>query len=127
MASTITIGARPASIDGCFQTWSEQDATSTIRSEMDLGGFTKVRRRTTAAAWLASASVTLKAEQYEDFMRWFRVNCGAGVFPTRVKRPDGQEVVMRFTEPPVIEWPERERTAFRASVSLEQLPAWKDL
>jgi hypothetical protein len=127
MATSITIGARPPSIDGCFQTWTEQDATSLIRSDMDLGGFTKVRRRTTAAAWLAQATVTLKAEQYDDFMHWFRVNCAAGVFPTRVKRPDGKEIVMRFTEPPVIEWPESERTAFRASVSLEQLPAWAGL
>lgn len=125
--ATITIGSRPDSLDGCFSTWSEYDASSTIRSDMDLGGFTKVRRRTTAAAWLVEASVMLPAELYADFMKWFRINCAAGVFPTRVKRPDGVEVVMRFTQPPVLEFPERDKTVFRASVSLEQLPAWAGL
>jgi hypothetical protein len=125
--ATITIGSRPATIDGCFQTWAEADASSVIRSEMDLGGFVKVRRRTTAAAWQVQASVTLEAKLYEDFMTWFRVNCGAGVFPTRVKRPDGKEIVMRFAAPPAIDWPQAEPNAFRASVTLEQLPAWKGL
>jgi hypothetical protein len=123
----LIIGARPPSLDGCFATWSEHDAPSTIRSDMDLGGFTKVRRRTTAAASQVDATVMLEASLYEDFMRWFRVNCGAGIFPTRVKRPDGREVVMRFTAPPVVEFPERDRKVFRASVTLEQLPAWAGL
>lgn len=125
--ATIQIAARPSSLDGCFSTWTEHDATSTIRSDMDLGGFTKVRRRTTAAALLVEASVMLEAHLYADFMSWFRVNCAVGIFPTRVKRPDGSEIVMRFTAPPVIEYPERDRTVFRASVSLEQLPAWAGL
>ena len=126
MATTF-IATRPASIDGCFQTWNEHDASSVIRSEMDLGGFNKVRRRTTAAAWQVQASVTLDASLYEDFQTWFRVNCGAGVWPTRVKRPDGLEVVMRMTQAPVYEWPEANKGAFRASVVLEQLPAWATL
>jgi hypothetical protein len=123
----ITIGTRPASLDGCWQTWSEHDATSVIRSEMDMGGFTKVRRRTTAAAWGVEAVVTLDASLYEDFQTWFRVNCAAGVYPTRVKRPDGKEVVMRMTQPPVYEWPEANKDVFRASVLLEQLPEWATL
>lgn len=123
----INIGARPASIDGCFQTWAEHDATSTIRSDMDLGGYAKVRRRTTNAALQVDASVTLDAALYADFATWFRINCGAGVFPTRVKRPDGSEIVMRFTAPPVFEWPEANRNVFKASVSLEQLPEWQSL
>lgn len=123
----ITIGARPASLDGCFQTWSEHDASSTIRSDMDLGGYTKVRRRTTKAAWQVEASVTLSASLYETFMEWFRVACSAGVFPTRVKRPDGKEVVMRFTQPPVIEWFQADKGAFRAACQLEQLPEWATL
>lgn len=125
--ATIQIGARPASLDGCFQTWSEHDSSSVLRSEMDMGGYVKVRRRTTAAAWQVDASVTLDASLYEDFMTWFRVNSGAGVFPTRVKRPDGKELVMRFTQPPVIDWPEANREAFRAQCVLEQLPAWQTL
>jgi hypothetical protein len=123
----ITIAARPASIDGCFQTWSEHDSSSVIRSEMELGGYTKVRRRTTNFAWQVEAGVTLDAALYEDFQMWFRVNCGAGVFPTRVKRPDGKEIVMRMTQPPVIDWPQQERKAFHAVVTLEQLPEWKDI
>ena len=123
----ITIATRPASLDGCFQTWSEHDASSVIRSEMDMGGFTKVRRRTTAAAWQVEAGVTLDSSLYEDFQTWFRVNCAAGVYPTRVKRPDGKEVVMRMTQAPVIEWPEANKGAFRASVVLEQLPEWAGL
>jgi hypothetical protein len=127
MPDTIQIGPRPASLDGCFQTWSEHDSSSVIRSDMDIGGYTKVRRRTTEAALQVDASVTLDAALYADFQTWFRVNSGAGVFPTRVKRPDGAEIVMRFTQPPVIEWPEANKYAFRATVALEQLPAWRYL
>ncbi len=123
----ITIATRPASIDGCFQTWNEHDASSIIRSEMDMGGFTKGRRPTTAAAWQVEAGVTLDASLYEDFQTWFRVNCAAGVYPTRVQRPDGKEVVARMTQAPVIEWPEANKGAFRASVVLEQLPEWAGL
>jgi len=123
----ITIATRPASLDGCFQPWREHDPSAVIRSEMDMGGFTKVRRRTTAAAWQVEAAVTLEASLYEDFQTWFRVNCGAGVWPTRVKRPDGKEVVMRMTQAPVIEWPEANKGAFRASVTLEQMPEWATL
>lgn len=125
--AAITIGTRPASLDGCWQTWAEHDSPSVIRSEMDLGGYTKVRRRTTVAAWQVDAAVTLPGAVYQDFMDWFRINCAAGVNPTRVKRPDGKEVVMRFTAPPVIEWAEANKEVFRASATLEQLPAWVTL
>lgn len=127
MADPITIATRPSSLDGCWQTWNEHDASSVIRSDMDMGGFTKVRRRTTAAAWIVDATVTLDASLYEDFQAWFRINCAAGVFPTRVKRPDGKEIVMRMTQAPGIEWPEANKGAFRATVNLEQLPAWATL
>jgi hypothetical protein len=123
----IQIGPRPASLDGCWQTWSEHDSPSTLRSEMDMGGYVKVRARTTEAAWQVDASVTLEAIYYADFMTWWRVNSAKGVFPTRVKRPDGTELVMRFVEPPVIVWPESDRTMFQATVRLEQLPAWRSL
>lgn len=123
----IDIGERPASLDGCWQTWAEQDAPATIRSEMDMGGFTKVRLRTTAAAWQVQASVTLPAELYGDFQAWFRQNCVRGVLPTRVKTPAGDEVVMRFATAPSIQWPEAEPGAFTATVTLEQLPQWVGL
>lgn len=122
--ATITIADRPPTLDGCFQTWSENDSASVLRSDMDMSGYVKVRRRTTSAAWQVEATVTLEASLYADFMNWFRVNCGAGVFPTRVKRPDGKEVVMRFAEPPAISFPEANRDVFTASVKLEQMPAW---
>jgi len=125
--ATIVIASRPLTLDGCFATWSEKDAPSVLRSEMDMGGFVKVRRRTTAASWQVEAGVTLASTLYADFQSWFRVNCAAGSLPTRVKRPDGTEVVMRFTGPPGIEWLEKDKGAFRVSVTLEQLPAWVGL
>ena len=127
MAETVTIGERPASLDGCWQTWNEHDAAATIRSDMELGGFTKVRLRTTAAAWMVDATVILKADLYADFQTWWRVNCERGVLPTRIKRPDGTEVVMRFVSPPVIEWPQQEKRAFKVTASFEQMPAWAAL
>jgi hypothetical protein len=125
--ATITIASRPVTLDGCWQTWRERDAPATLRSDMDLGGFTKTRLRTTAAAWLVDAQVTLAANLYADFQTWYRTNCVLGSLPTRVKRPDGREVVMRFTAPPAIEWPESEKNAFRVTATLEQLPAWAAL
>jgi hypothetical protein len=125
--ATVQIADRPASIDGCFQTWNEADSPSVLRSDMDLGGFVKVRRRTTAAAWQISASVVLRASQYDDFLTWFRSYCQAGVLPTRIKHPSGREVVARFSAPPTIEWPERDNTVFRATCTFEQLPEWAEL
>ena len=126
MATTIQIAPRPVTIDGCMATWSESEAPNTIRSEMELAGFAKVRRRTTYSTFLVDASVTLAAEVYDDFWNWYRVDCQSGVLPTRVKRPqDSKEIVMRFAQPPAIEWPEREPGAFRVVLKLEQLPAWR--
>jgi hypothetical protein len=126
MAST-NVAPRPISIDGCFQTWAETDKSQIIRSEMDFGTV-KVRRRTTGIIWTIEAGVTLKAEQYEDFQTWFRVNCQAGVIPTRIKRPmDAKEVVARFTEPPQIQWLDMEKNAFHAACKFEQLPEWGNL
>ena len=125
--ATVEIADRPASIDGCFQTWGEADSPSVLRSEMDMGGFVKVRRRTTAAAWQISATVMLRADQYDDFQAWFRTNCQAGVIPTRIKHPSGKTVVARFSAPPSIEWPERDKSVFRASCTFEQMPEWAEL
>lgn len=125
--ATITIASRPSSLDGCFSQWSEQDAAATLRSEMDLGGFTKVRLRTTDAGLAINASVTLVASLEADFLSWFRVNCARGLWPTRVKRPDGTEIVARFTAAPQITYPERDKSNFTAACTLEQLPAWRDL
>lgn len=123
----IDIAPRPATLDGCWQTWSEKNASAVLRSEMDLGGFTKVRLRTTAAALQADVTLTLDAALYPDFEEWFRIDCVRGVLPTRVKRPDGTELVMRFTAPPVYEWPEANPGVVRISANLEQLPEWVGL
>src|SRR4030095_10082917 len=118
----------PVSIDGCMATWGETEAPNVIRSEMELAGFAKVRRRTTYSTVLVDASVMLPSEVYDDLWSWFRVDCQSGVLPTRFKRPqDGKEIVLRFAAPPAIEWPERESDFFRAVFKLEQLPAWRTL
>lgn len=117
----LTIAARPASISGCVQSWSEADMPQVIRTSMD-SGTVKVRRRFTGIHRTANASVTLKAEQYDDFMDWYRTLCMGGVYPTRIITPYGKEEVWRFTEPPQIEWIDAK--AFRATLALERLPAW---
>ena len=125
--ATIQIAERPASIDGCMQTWAEHDEAQVMRSSMDTGTI-KVRRRFTGVVWLVDATVTLDAELYPDFRDWFRINCQSGVLPTRVKTPQGIEVVMRMREPPVIDWSiDPAPIAFRATVLLEQLPEWAGL
>jgi len=123
----ITIASRPASLDGCWQNWSERDAPAVLRSEMEMGGFTKTRLRTTAAAWLVEASVTLDSALYDDVQRWFRQDCILGSLPTRVKRPNGAEVVVRFTAPPTITFPQAEPGAMVVAATFERLPAWASL
>jgi hypothetical protein len=126
--ATTQVAPRPASIDGCFATWSEAEAPNTIRSDMELAGFTKVRRRTTFATLLIDASVTLPAELYQPFRDWYSLNCASGTVPTRVKRPlDNAELVVRFAAPPAFAWPPMEPTAFTVSCKLEQLPQWRSL
>lgn len=111
-----------------MQTWAESDGANVIRSEMEMAGFVKVRRRTTYASRIIEAGVTLPGELYQDFRDWFVVNCQSGALPTRVKRPhDGAEMVVRFVEAPRVEWPQSERSAFKATLRLEQLPAWRNL
>ena len=122
---TTEIAPRPTSIDGCFQTLSQTTLENVIRSNME-GGTIKVRRRSTAFIDNADASVTLKAEQYEDFTEWYRTACRGGVIPTRfVFPPDNTEQVWRFASPPAYEWISAE--AFRASFQLERLPEWVGL
>lgn len=119
---TIQIGARPASISGCFQTWNETQVANTIRTEME-NGTIKVRRRTTGIFRQADVSVTLQGDQYQDFVDWWNVNCQQGAIPTYVVTPYGAEEVWRIAEPPAIEWIQAgQKPAFRASMKLERLP-----
>ena len=119
---TIQIGARPASISGCFQTWNETQAANTIRTEME-NGTVKVRRRTTGIYRKAEVSVTLQGDQYQDFVDWWNVNSQQGAIPTYVVTPYGTEEVWRIAEPPAIEWIQAgQKPAFRASMKIERLP-----
>ena len=121
----IYIAQRPVSIDGCMSDWNETYRPNTIRSEME-DMEVKVRRRTTGLVREIDTSVTLKAEQYDDFIRWFQYNQAGGVYPTRIKRPqDGKEVVVRATAPPAISWVDSK--AFKATMKWEQMPAWSTL
>jgi hypothetical protein len=123
---SLTIASRPASIDGCFQTWSEQNAPRIIRTNMDNPASVKTRLRFTAPLKKIECSVVLKSTVYQDFINWHEVNCQGGIYPTRIKRPDtGQEIVARFTECPKIEF--LERNVFRANCVFEVLPEWRAL
>jgi hypothetical protein len=118
----IQIGARPASIDGCMAVWNQTYLSNTIRSDMD-DLEVKVRRRTTGLVTKIDTQVTLKASQWDDFIAWFKVNQIGGSIPTRIKRPqDGKEVVVRATEPPKIEW--LDKNAFTATMAWESMPSW---
>jgi hypothetical protein len=123
--AAIKIAPRPASIDGCMSQYNEKFLPNTIRSQMD-DLEVKVRRRTTGLLLTIDTQVTLKAEQYDDFIKWFQVDQLGGSLPTRIKRPqDGKEIVVRITEPPAISW--IDKGAFMASMKWEQMPGWSKL
>ncbi len=121
----IYIAPRPTSIDGCMQEWSETFLANTIRTSMeDLT--VKVRRRTTGLVMNIDCKVNLKAEQYDDFIKWFRIDQQGGSVPTRVKRPkDGAEIVVRASQFPTIQW--IDSNAFAVSMKFEQMPEWRTL
>lgn len=121
----ITIGTRPASLDGCWASWDEKQEPNTIRTSMEAAGYVKVRRRTTGIMRVAQVKRNFEAKDYSDFVDWFNVASQGGVVPTRMKEPDGSEQVWRFTEPPTINWIEPK--AFSVSCKIEQLPAWRGL
>jgi hypothetical protein len=122
---TITIAQRPASIDGCMAEWSETFLSNIIRSQMEDMSI-KVRRRTTGLIMNIDSKVNLKAEQYEDFLNWFRVDQRGGSIPTRIKRPiDGKEMVVRCSQFPTIQW--IDSNVFAASMKWEQMPEWSTL
>jgi hypothetical protein len=121
----ITIAPRPATIDGCMQTWSETYQANTVRSGMD-DMEVKVRRRTTGLVRTIDTTLTLKANQYDTFVEWFRVAQQGGSLPTRIRRPqDGKETVVRATEPPQIQW--IDKNIFQVQMKWEQMPAWVTL
>jgi hypothetical protein len=105
--------------------WNETYEANTIRSKMD-DLEVKVRRRTTGLIRNIDTTVTLKAEQYQTFLDWFRISQQGGSLPTRIRRPqDGKEVVVRASAPPQIEW--IDKNAFSVKMKWEQMPAWSSL
>ncbi len=122
----IQIGDRPPSIDGCMQTWVETYESQVLRTNMEAPGYIKVRRRVTGRSTKIEATVTLAAKLYDDLQLWFFEKSQAGTIPTRVKRPqDGAEVVVRFSEPPTINF--IDKGAMAVSFKFEQLPIWVTL
>ena len=121
----VTIGTRPATIDGCWASWNEKQQSNIIRTEMDQTGSVKVRRRSTGISRVANVTRNFPADKYSDFVNWFNVVCQGGVLPTRVTTPYGADEVWRFTEPPQITW--LDPKAFSVSCTIEQIPAWEGL
>ena len=120
----IKIGTRPASIDGCWASWSEKAQPVVIRTDME-DGTVKVRRRSTGKLRVANVSRTFDAKDYQAFQDWFTVACQQGTIPTRVMTPYGKEEVWRFTEAPQINWVDPK--AFDVTCAIEQLSGWEKL
>ena len=114
---------RPASLDGCWSDWSEQDQPVTIRSEME-SGLVKTRRRFTGRTRRAQVGVVLRAEFYDDFINWFVQDCEQGIRSTNMKDPLGVESPWRFVSPPQIRWDTANNKYFRAFCEIEKLPGW---
>ena len=126
IGGVIQIGTRPPALDGCMQSWSETYEQQVIRTNMEASGYVMVRRRVTGKTTSIEASATLASKHYDDIQKWFFEASQAGVIPTRVKRPqDGKEIVVRFKEPPVIQF--LDKNAFNVAFKFEQLPAWVTL
>jgi hypothetical protein len=109
------VASRPAGLDGCWKTWSEQDVDVVIRTDMDNGAM-KTRRRFTGTNRTAEVTVTMPATLYTLFMQWFRVNQRQGAKATWVTTPYGTQEAWQFTAPPSISWPNK--NAFTASVTM---------
>ena len=112
---------RPATLDGCWSSWSEQQQQNLLRTQMDSGAI-KVRRRTTGIARVAQVSVSMQATKYAAFMSWYNVNCQQGVLPTPMCTPQCKEELWRFVEAPQISWISKD--AFTASATIERMPGW---
>ncbi|MDP4836442.1 MAG: hypothetical protein NWS01_04745 [Burkholderiales bacterium] len=122
----IQIATVPAGLSNCMMTWVETYKSNVLRTDMEIVSYVKVRRRTTGKVTNIDASVTLESKHYDDIQNWFFTLSQAGVIPTRIKRPqDGKEIVVRFTEPPTINF--IDKNAFNASFKFEQLPEWGSL
>lgn len=113
------IAFRPAQLDGCWATWTETWVDVVARTDFENGSM-RTRRRFTGKAKLIDASVRIDASFYDLFCEWFLVNQQQGALPTKVKDPQGKEIVVQWTEPPKISWPDA--LVFQASVKMYQHP-----
>ena len=111
------IGTRPGQLDGCWQTWDEQDVDVVARTEMESGAL-HTRRRFTGRSRIVRASVKLPASLYSTFMDWFHVNQQQGAAATYVMTPYGAEELFQWTAPPQIAWVDK--NVFQATVSMYQ-------
>ena len=111
----VEIVARPPQLDGCWQTWNETPIDVILRTEVDSGAL-HTRRRFTGRSFTVSAQVTMKVEFYEIFMQWFNANQKQGAAATYVTNPQGDQVVVQWTAPPQISWPDKK--VFVASVAM---------
>jgi hypothetical protein len=117
----VPYAVRPAALDGCWASWSEQQQTNMLRTQMDSGAI-KVRRRTTGITRVAQVSVSMPATKYAAFMGWFNLNCQQGVLPTMMCTPQCNEELWRFVNPPAITWVNKD--VFTATCDIERLPGW---
>ena len=113
----IEVGPRPTTLSGCWSSWNESDVDVVIRTEMASGAL-HTRRRFTGISRVVTASVTLKAALYGDFMAWFHDNQRQGAIATWVVPPYGGEEKFQWTGPPKITWPDP--NAFQATVTMYQ-------
>jgi hypothetical protein len=120
----LTIAQRPSAINGCLQSWAESTAGyGVIRTQME-APTQKVRRRTTAYVRVGDATLTIKGEQYDDFVAWYQVTSRTGTLPTWFKfPPDAREQLWRWNNEPTYEW--LDNKAVRISFQLIQLPEYR--
>jgi hypothetical protein len=111
------IAQRPPTLSGCWKSWQERDVDVVLRTEMDSGAV-HTRRRFTGRSRVVAASVTLKAELYDDFVTWFFTNCRQGSIPTYVVNPLGQTEIFQFMKPPAFSWDGADNKSFTVSCEL---------
>jgi hypothetical protein len=97
----LVVGTRPASLDGCWSSWQEQDLDVLVSSEMESGAF-KTRRRFTGISRKVTASVILPVALLNDFRNWYRVNQQQGIKGALIKTPEGTEEAFQWVAPPSI-------------------------
>lgn len=113
----LQIGTRPASLDGCWKTWSETDLDVVARTDFESGNV-RTRRRFTGVQTQITASVTLHRSKHADFMTWWRVNQRQGAIGTMVIDPTGAEIVVQWSAPPQIAWGKPGDNTFTATVQM---------